>query len=244
MVLSMPQRAVLVTAPISKEAIHLAGVDFPGHTELLATWCGLDPNSDVRMMLAIPSLRVILHSIHIPLVAVPASVEPVSLHRTFQITAGWCLSQGNPGAKVAVCGLNPHAGENGYLGREELDILSPAIDRANETLGPVTFHGPFPGDTIFARALVGEFDVVVAMYHDQGLVAVKTLDMHRGVNHTLGLPYVRTSPDHGTAFGLAGRGMALEGSMLAAVEMASDYLARRCSRTGTSREAPEGPRHD
>jgi 4-hydroxythreonine-4-phosphate dehydrogenase len=230
LVAAQPDSAILVTAPISKEAIHLAGCAHPGHTELLADWCGLDPSADVRMMLAIPGLRVILHTIHIPLAAVRNAITTEALMRTFELTDDWCRDNGLVGARVAVCGLNPHAGENGHIGREELDIISPALEMARLHRPATRWSGPHSADTLFARALAREFDVVLALYHDQGLIPVKTLDMHRGVNHTMGLPYIRTSPDHGTAFEIAGRGEANPGSMAAAVEFGMELLHHRRDR--------------
>jgi 4-hydroxythreonine-4-phosphate dehydrogenase len=217
----------IVTAPISKEAIHLAGCIAPGHTELLAEWCGLRPETDVRMMLAIPALRVVLHTIHIPLREVPAAVTQESLLRTLELTGAWCQIHSKGRTRVAVCGLNPHAGENGHIGTEDRDIISPAIAAAARIHPGLELSGPWSADTVFARALDGDFDLVVAMYHDQGLIPVKTLDMHHGVNLTVGLPYVRTSPDHGTAFGLAGKGIADPRSFKSAIRMAAELARAR-----------------
>ena len=222
-------RAV-VTAPISKEAMHLAGHRYPGHTELLAELAGGVP---VRMMLANNELRTVLVTIHMALrdaldaLSVPLVLETIRITDEALGRAG--AGTGTPGTgrpRIAVAGVNPHAGEAGLFGREEIDIVAPAIAQARE-LG-IDASGPYPPDTVFMRARgFRHFDAVVAMYHDQGLIPVKYLGLDQGVNVTLGLPFVRTSPDHGTAFDLAGTGQADPASLAAAAQMARALVAGR-----------------
>lgn len=220
--------AGLVTAPLHKEALHAAGVDYPGHTELLqaeaAAWRGVAlADMPVRMMLASDELRTVLVSIHMSL---RAALEAVTLDNVFQtllITHAALLRSLGRAPRIAVAGLNPHAGEGGLFGREEIEVIAPAIAQARAQGLNVT--GPLAPDTVFMRARhtaakPGEFDVVLAMYHDQGLIAVKYLGVDKGVNVTLGLPLVRTSPDHGTAFDIAGQGTADASSLIEAVRMA------------------------
>ncbi len=215
--------AALVTAPIHKEALAAAGVPYPGHTEMLqalaAEHLGL-PVDDlpVRMMLASPELRTVLVSIHVSLRGALEAVTCENVLSTVRITAAHFARLGRPGVRIAVAGLNPHAGEGGLFGREEIDHIAPAVAEARAEGLQVT--GPHAPDTVFMRARQGEFDVVVAMYHDQGLIPVKYLGLEQGVNVTLGLPLVRTSPDHGTAFDIAGTGRADPASLLAAIEEA------------------------
>ncbi|MGC8741213.1 MAG: 4-hydroxythreonine-4-phosphate dehydrogenase PdxA [Candidatus Sumerlaeaceae bacterium] len=185
----------LVTAPISKEAIRAAGVCFPGHTELLAS---LTDGCEVRMMLVGRRLRVVLETIHVALSQVPRLIEHDHLIRSLEIIHEWSLQFLRRSPNIAVCGLNPHAGENGQFGREEIEVIGPAIEQARKR--GIGAWGPFPADTVFHRASHGEFDFVLSMYHDQGLGPLKTVAFDTGVNVTLGLPFVRTSPDHGTAF--------------------------------------------
>ncbi len=213
----------VVTAPIAKAAWHAAGhTDFPGHTELLASRSGGVP---VRMMLANAELRVVLASIHIPLKQALAALSVERIVQTIELTESALRKAGLPQPRIAVAGVNPHAGEAGLFGREEIDIIEPAVRQAR-ALG-INALGPFAPDTIFMRARGhGEFDVVIAMYHDQGLIPVKYLGIGDGVNITIGLPFVRTSPDHGTAFDIAGKtsstgqGLADARSMIAAIEQA------------------------
>ena len=205
----------MVTAPICKEGMLKAGFDTAGHTELLAQ---LTETRNYAMMLFGGGLRVVLLTRHIPLRAVPDAVTARSLRDTVQLTLeglGWL---GVRRKKVAVCGLNPHAGEGGKLGTEDHRILAPAVRRLQRAGHDVT--GPAPGDTVFHAAIQGNYDAVIAMYHDQGLAPLKTIAFDCGVNLTLGLPIVRTSPDHGTAFGIAGQGIASDGSMAAALRAA------------------------
>ncbi len=214
----------MVTAPISKAAIHLAGSPFPGHTEMLASLTGA---SRVVMMLAGGGLRVSLATIHIPLSAVPDALARVDLPGVIELTAAAVETLGFPSPRIAVCGLNPHAGEGGMFGDEEERIIIPAMRRA--IAQGIDAVGPLPADTVFHRALKGDFQGVVAMYHDQGLAPLKTVAFHRGVNITLGLPIVRTSPDHGTAFDIAGKGLADPASMHEAVLTAAAMATHRRS---------------
>jgi 4-hydroxythreonine-4-phosphate dehydrogenase len=223
--------AALVTAPLHKEALHAAGAPydrFPGHTELLqeraAHHLGL-PVADVpvRMMLANDELRTVLVSIHVSLRQALEAVTFDNVLQTLRITHAALSRVLGRAPRIAVAGLNPHAGEGGLFGREEIDTIAPAIAAARN--GGCDAHGPFAPDTVFMRArnpggAAGDFDVVVAMYHDQGLIPVKYLGVEKGVNVTLGLPLVRTSPDHGTAFDIAGTGRADASSLLEAVRMA------------------------
>jgi 4-hydroxythreonine-4-phosphate dehydrogenase len=211
--------AGLVTAPIHKEALAAAGEPFPGHTELLAAESARHGQpADVRMMLANEELRTVLVTIHC---ALREAIERVTLDAvlsTLRISHAAAARWGQPAPRIAVAGLNPHAGEGGLFGREEIEIIAPAIAAARAE--GIDARGPFPPDTVFMRARRGEFDLVLAMYHDQGLIPVKYLGVEQGVNVTLGLPFVRTSPDHGTAFDIAGRGVAEADSLLAALAMA------------------------
>lgn len=220
--------AGLVTAPLHKEALHAAGVDYPGHTELLqaeaAAWRGVAlADMPVRMMLASDELRTVLVSIHLSMRAALDSVTFDHVLQTLLITDAALQRSLGRAPRIAVAGLNPHAGEGGLFGREELDVIAPAIAQARAQGLNVT--GPLAPDTVFMRARhtaakPGEFDVVLAMYHDQGLIPVKYLGVDKGVNVTLGLPLVRTSPDHGTAFDIAGQGVADASSLIEAVRMA------------------------
>jgi 4-hydroxythreonine-4-phosphate dehydrogenase len=220
--------AALVTAPLHKEALAAAGVDFPGHTELLqaqaAAWLGKTAAQlPVRMMLANDELRTVLVSIHVSLRDAIAAVTADNVLQTLGITHEAVGRSLGRAPRIGVAGLNPHAGEGGLFGREELEVIIPAIAAA-AALG-IHVSGPFAPDTIFMRARArggqpGEFDVVVAMYHDQGLIPVKYLGVEKGVNVTLGLPLVRTSPDHGTAFDIAGTGLADASSLIEAIRVA------------------------
>lgn len=214
--------AGVVTAPISKEAIHAAGCPFPGHTELLAAFTG---SRRYAMMLVGGPLRVSLATIHEPLARVPSLITGRLVREIIQLTWEAVRDLGLPRPRVAVCGLNPHAGEAGLMGREERRVIAPAV-RAMAARG-IPVSGPHPADTVFFRAARGEFAAVVAMYHDQGLGPLKTLAFDTGVNVTLGLPIVRTSVDHGTAFDIAGRGVASPESLLAAVELAATLARHR-----------------
>ncbi len=223
--------AALVTAPLHKEALHAAGAPydrFPGHTELLQDCAARHmgkPVSEVpvRMMLANDELRTVLVSIHMSLRDAIQAVTHDNVLQTLQITHAALFRVLGRAPRIAVAGLNPHAGEGGLFGREELEVIAPAMQAAREQGCDVS--GPWAPDTVFMRARApvgggGEFDVVVAMYHDQGLIPVKYLGVEKGVNVSLGLPLVRTSPDHGTAFDIAGTGRADASSLLEAVRMA------------------------
>ena len=205
----------LVTAPIHKEALHAAGSAFPGHTEMLQALAGGVP---VRMMLANEELRTVLVTIHCSLRQAIERITQESVLQTLRITGKALRAMGLASPRIAVAGLNPHAGEGGLFGDEEILHIAPAIAAARAEGWDAS--GPFAPDTIFMRARRGEFDVVVAMVHDHGLIPVKYLGVEQGVNVTLGLPFVRTSPDHGTAFDIAGRGLADPASLEAALAMA------------------------
>jgi 4-hydroxythreonine-4-phosphate dehydrogenase len=206
----------IATAPINKEAWRLAGLPWNGHTDLLAHLTGA---GDVAMMFHSDRLRVVLATIHIPLADVPRALTRESLESTIVLSAKELPRFGYVAPRIAVAGLNPHAGEHGLFGREEEDVMVPAV-AACRARG-VDVSGPFPADTLFVRADRGEFDVVIACYHDQGLIPVKLLAFGHAVNVTLGLPIVRTSVDHGTAFDIAGKGVADPESLIAAVLLAA-----------------------
>ena len=206
----------IATAPISKEAFRLAGLPWRGHTDLLAHLTGA---RSVAMMFYADALRVVLATIHIALAEVPKALTSDVMEATIRLTSCAMPRFGYTRPRIAVAGLNPHAGEHGLFGREEETTIRPAIETCR-TSG-IDVSGPFPGDTVFVRAQRGEFDVVVACYHDQGLIPVKLLAFGQAVNVTLGLPIVRTSVDHGTAFDIAGRGIADPQSMIAAVLLAA-----------------------
>jgi len=217
------EAVAVVTAPIHKEALSAAGVAHPGHTEYLqalaAEHLGVPIDRlPVRMMLSCPGLRTVLVSIHVALRDALDAVTQDQVLQTLRITAAHFQRSGLPQAHIAVAGLNPHAGEGGLFGREEIDVIAPAIAQAQAE--GIQASGPHAPDTVFMRARQGEFDVVLAMYHDQGLIPVKLMGLEHGVNTTLGLPFVRTSPDHGTAFDLAGTGRASPASLLAAIDAA------------------------
>jgi 4-hydroxythreonine-4-phosphate dehydrogenase len=219
----------LVTAPIHKESLHAAGAPydrFPGHTEMLQWQAALHAGRavdalPVRMMLSNPELRVVLVSIHLSLARALQAVTRERVLQTIEITHQALRRQLGRRPRIAVAGLNPHAGEGGLFGTEEADTIAPAVAAA-QAVG-IDASGPWAPDTVFMRARAGQpegFDVVVAMYHDQGLIPVKYLGVEQGVNSTLGLPFVRTSPDHGTAFDIAGSGRADPASLLAALAAA------------------------
>nr|WP_026285126.1 4-hydroxythreonine-4-phosphate dehydrogenase PdxA [Thiomonas sp. FB-6] len=217
--------AALVTAPIHKEALHAAGVPLPGHTEILQDLCGGAP---VRMMLANDELRTVLVTIHLSVRRALEAITEEAVLQTLRITHAAARAWGLGAARIAVAGLNPHAGEGGLFGDEEARILAPAIGRARAE--GIDASGPYAPDTVFMRARntpthPGAFDVVVAMLHDHALIPVKYLGLEQGVNITLGLPFVRTSPDHGTAFDIAGRGVADEASLCSAIAMARRLAA-------------------
>jgi 4-hydroxythreonine-4-phosphate dehydrogenase len=208
--------AAMATAPINKEALRLAGLPWNGHTDLLAHLTGA---RTVAMMFYSDALRVVLATVHLPIADVPKALTRESLAATIRLTACELPRFGYPSPRIAVAGLNPHAGEHGLFGSEEDTAIRPAIEACRA--GGIDVSGPFPADTLFVRARRGEFDVVVACYHDQGLIPVKLLAFGQAVNVTLGLPIVRTSVDHGTAFDIAGQGVADPESMVAAVLLAA-----------------------
>jgi 4-hydroxythreonine-4-phosphate dehydrogenase len=206
----------MVTGPVNKGIINAAGIAFTGHTELLAERTG---TSRVVMMLAGGGLRVALATTHLPLADVARVLDAPGLEETLRILVGdltWRLNLARP--RIGVAGLNPHAGEAGYLGREEIDVIAPVIERLRVEGMDVT--GPLPADTLFTPAQLQRFDAVLAMYHDQGLPVLKYASFGRGINVTLGLPIIRTSVDHGTALDIAGSGKADEGSLIEAIEAA------------------------
>ncbi|MEY2689413.1 MAG: hypothetical protein RL375_3612 [Pseudomonadota bacterium] len=218
--------AALVTAPIHKEALALAGEPYPGHTEMLADLAGA-PGApcDVRMMLANEELKTVLVTVHCSLRRAIDLVTIDSVLSTLRIAQASAALWGQPRPRMAVAGLNPHAGEGGLFGDEELRVIAPAIAAARAE--GIDASGPWAPDTVFMRARRGEFDIVIAQYHDQGLIPVKYLGVEQGVNVTLGLPFVRTSPDHGTAFDIAGTGRADPSSLMAAIAMARRFVAAR-----------------
>jgi len=219
----------VVTAPIAKQALHGAGFAFPGHTEFIGALTAARPFAGVRgpvMMLAAGDLRVSLATIHEPFAKVPGLLSVERIVETGRVTAEALVRDfGVERPRLAIAGLNPHAGEGGTLGDEEIRIVGPAVE-ALRALG-VDARGPSPADSLFHEAARATYDAVVCLYHDQGLIPIKMLDFWGGVNVTLGLPIVRTSPDHGTAFDIAGRGLARPDSMIAAIVLAKDIADRR-----------------
>lgn len=213
----------ICTAPLSKEALHAAGHKYPGHTELLAHLTG---TPEVSMMLVAPKLRVIHVTTHIGLIDAIARIEPGLVERVIARGRDTLLRAGIAQPRIGVCGINPHAGENGLFGHgEEAEKIVPAIAACVARGWHV--YGPLPADTLFFRAARGDFDLVVAMYHDQGHAPVKVMGLEAGVNITIGLKVVRTSVDHGTAFDIAGKGIADEGSLVEALRQATDLAPRR-----------------
>jgi len=224
--------AAIVTAPLHKAALAAAGVPYPGHTEMLQALAAApgQPPGPVRMMLANDELRVVLVTIHLSLRDAIAALSVESVLATLRIAQASAPSWGQDRPRIAVAGLNPHAGEGGLFGDEEQRIIAPAIAAA--VAQGIDARGPYAPDTVFMRARRGEFDLVVAMTHDHGLIPVKYLGVEKGVNVTLGLPFVRTSPDHGTAFDIAGRGVADASSLQAAMAWARRAMARRALSVG------------
>ena len=212
----------IATAPVNKLAFSLAGLPWKGHTDLLAHLTG---SPHVAMMFWSEPLKVVLATIHVPLADVPRLVTAETLAAIFDLTARELPRFGITSPRIALAGLNPHAGEDGLLGGEEQRVLRPSVAAARAR--GIDVAGPFPGDTVFVRASRGEFDVVIACYHDQGLIPVKLLAFGQAVNVTLGLPIIRTSVDHGTAFDIAGRGIADPSSMIAATLLAARLALSR-----------------
>jgi 4-hydroxythreonine-4-phosphate dehydrogenase len=216
--------AALVTNPINKAVLYEAGFGHPGHTEFLAELAG--PDVKPVMMLACPGLRVVPITVHIPLREVAERLDQDEIERITRTTAHALKSDfGIKNPQIVVAGLNPHAGEGGAMGREEIELIKPAVDM----LKSEGFHvlGPAPADTLFHERMRKTYDAAICMYHDQALIPIKTIDFHNGVNITLGLPFVRTSPDHGTAFEIAGTGVADERSLVAAIREAAAMAERR-----------------
>ena len=211
----------VATAPVNKAAFAAAGLRWKGHTDLLAHLCGV---ARVAMMFHSPTLRVVLATVHVPLRDVSRLLTRELVCETLRLTARELPNFGVPAPRLAVAGLNPHAGEGGLMGVEDDEVLRPAVVDVRQD--GIDVSGPYPADTLFARAARGEFDCVLACYHDQGLIPVKLLAFGTAVNVTLGLPIVRTSVDHGTAFDIAGRGLADPGSLVEAVRLAADLAAR------------------
>lgn len=218
------EAAAVVTNPVNKKVLYDgAGFAFPGHTEFLATLGGVTRSV---MMLAGPSLRVVPVTIHIPLADVPRVLTAEAIVETARITHAALRNDfGIARPRLAFSGLNPHAGEGGAIGQEEIEMIAPAIARLRDE--GIDAAGPFPADTMFHAAARARYDVALTMYHDQGLIPIKALDFDRGVNVTLGLPFLRTSPDHGTAYDIAGRGVANPTSLIEALNLASGLAATR-----------------
>jgi 4-hydroxythreonine-4-phosphate dehydrogenase len=215
----------VATAPINKEAFAVAGLPWKGHTDLLAHLTG---TPRVAMMFYAEALRVVLATVHVPIAEVPRLLTRALVDGIIDLTAREMPRFGYPRPRLALAGLNPHAGENGVIGGEDEAVLRPAVEAARARGVDIT--GPWPGDTVFVRASRGEFDAVVACYHDQGLIPVKLLAFGRAVNVTLGLPIVRTSVDHGTAFDIAGRGVADASSLVEAIRLAARLAGSADSR--------------
>ena len=217
----------LVTGPISKALLAQVGFAFPGQTEFVADACGT-PSEDAVMMLAGPRLRTVPLTVHVALAEVPGLLSTQLIVRRARIVAEALRDDfGLAAPRLAICALNPHAGENGRMGDEEMRIIAPAIEQLRAD--GIDATGPHPADSLFAPRARASYDVAIAMYHDQALVPLKALDFDQGVNVTLGLPIVRTSPDHGTAFGISGKGVADSGAMIAAIHLAGEIAARRAA---------------
>lgn len=219
--------AAVVTAPVSKARMHEVGFHFPGQTEFFAERCDA---KNFAMCLTGGALTVALVTAHLPLREVAAALTRSEIVRVGQLLAEFLALRLGRAPRVAVAGLNPHAGESGDLGREEIEIIAPAVDELNHRKSSIEnrkFTGPFSPDTIFHRAAQGEFDGVLCMYHDQGLIPLKLHAFDEGVNVTLGLPFPRTSPDHGTAFEIAGKNIARPDSMIAAINLAAELANKR-----------------
>ena len=215
----------LVTAPVAKAALAQIGFDYPGQTEFLADACGL-PYRDAVMMLAGPQVRAVPLTVHVALGEVPALLSAdLIVHKARIVSAALKRDFAIPAPRLAIAALNPHAGENGMFGDEEARIIAPAI-AALQAQG-INAFGPVPGDALFTPRARSTYDAALTMYHDQALIPVKALDFDEGVNVTLGLPIIRTSPDHGTAFDIAGQGKADPGAMVAAIRMAAEMAAAR-----------------
>ncbi len=221
------QAAAIVTGPIAKSELAKIGFAFPGQTEFVAAACGVAAD-DAVMLLAGPNLRTVPLTVHCSLAEVPGRItRDLILRRARVVHMAMRQDFGIPSPRLAICGLNPHAGEAGRMGREEIETIGPAIDALRAE--GIAASGPHPADSLFAPHARAGFDVAIAMYHDQALVPIKALDFDAGVNMTLGLPIIRTSPDHGTAFSIAGTGAAHPGATLAAIRLAGEAAARRAA---------------
>lgn len=211
----------IVTAPVSKEGLHDVGFHYPGQTEFFADRMDCDNHA---MCLTGKNLTVALVTIHVALAEVPKLLTTEEIVRVGKLLADFSRQRGKAKPRIAVCGLNPHAGENGAFGSEDIDTVIPAVEQLVAEYTDAEFSGPHPPDTIFRPAADGEYDAVLCMYHDQGLIPLKLLDFDTGVNTTLGLARPRTSPDHGTAFGIAGKGIASSASMEHAIALACELV--------------------
>ena len=211
----------VVTAPVGKEGLHELGFDFPGQTEFFAERLGCDNHA---MCLTGKNLTVALVTIHVALADVPGLLRQEEIVRVGLLLADFCRQRGIRSPRIAVCGLNPHAGENGAFGSEDVEIVEPAVAELRRAAKGAIFSGPHPPDTIFRPAADGQYDAVLCMYHDQGLIPLKLLDFDTGVNVTLGLAKPRTSPDHGTAYDIAGQGKASASSMIHAIQLACEMV--------------------
>ena len=218
----------IVTGPIHKARMYEVGFRFPGQTEFFAERCGV---KNFAMCLTGGKLTVALVTAHIPLRKIPRALKQSEIVRVGLLLEKFLRSRGKTASRIAVAGLNPHAGESGKLGVEEIEIIAPAVKELNSSLvtrhSSLIFTGPVSSDTVFKRAIEGEFDAVLCMYHDQGLIPLKLHAFHSGVNVTLGLPFPRTSPDHGTAFEIAGKGIARPDSMVAAINLAAELAGKK-----------------
>jgi 4-hydroxythreonine-4-phosphate dehydrogenase len=220
--------SAVVTAPIHKAAMYAVGFRYPGQTEFFAERCGI---RNFAMLLTGGGLTVALVTIHIALRDVADALSQAEIVRVGLLLLDFLKAREVAPIRVAIAGLNPHAGESGAIGREEIDIIAPAVAQLSElAAGTGSFDGPLSPDTVFHRAVAGEFDAVLCMYHDQGLIPLKLHAFHTGVNVTLGLPFPRTSPDHGTAFSIAGKGIARPDSMIAAINLAVELAQARAGR--------------
>ena len=211
----------VVTAPVGKEGLHELGFDFPGQTEFFAERLGCDNHA---MCLTGKNLTVALVTIHVALADVPGLLRQEEIVRVGLLLADFCRQRGIQSPRIAVCGLNPHAGDNGAFGSEDVEIVEPAVAELRRAAKGAIFSGPHPPDTIFRPAADGQYDAVLCMYHDQGLIPLKLLDFDTGVNVTLGLAKPRTSPDHGTAYDIAGQGKASASSMIHAIQLACEMV--------------------
>ncbi len=214
--------AALVTGPVSKHHLHGIGFEYPGQTEFFAA---RTHTPDHAMCLTGGALTVALVTAHLPLADVASTLTTAEIIRVGALLTHHCHQRGKSQPRIAVAGLNPHAGENGDLGREEIDLIAPAVAALATSNLAADFAGPLPPDTVFHRAVEGHFDAILCMYHDQGLIPLKLHAFHSGVNVTLGLPIIRTSPDHGTAYDIAGKGLARPDSLLAAIHLAAELAA-------------------